>query len=109
MSITRNVVKKHFFRDSVQMMMLSQELKKEEGVIDAAILMGTELNKDTLLRCGLLTNDGEKAEESDTLISLTCKDEPSFSRAVAKAEALLVQSRTQQIAVISTTAPSKKP
>ena len=91
MSITRNIVKKHFFRDSVQMMMLSQELKKEEGVIDAAILMGTELNKDTLLRCGLLTNDGEKAEESDTLISLTCKDEPSFSRAVAKAEALLVQ------------------
>src|SRR5436853_3676598 len=91
MSITRNIVKKRFFRDSVQMMMLSQELKKEEGVIDAAILMGTELNKDTLLRCGLLTNDGEKAEESDTLISLTCKDEPSFSRAVAKAEALLVQ------------------
>ncbi len=91
MSITRNIVRKNFFRDSVQMMLLSQELKKEEGVIDAAIVMGTELNKDTLLRCGLLTNDGAKAGESDTVISLTCEDESSFARAAKKAEALLVQ------------------
>jgi FdrA protein len=91
MSITRNIIKRNFFRDSVQMMQLSEELKKKEGVIDAAIVMGTELNKDTLLRCGLLTNDGTKAVESDTLISIICKDENSFAEVAKTAEALLVQ------------------
>jgi FdrA protein len=94
MRITRNIVRKNFFRDSVQMMLLSQELKKEEGVVDAAIVMGTELNKDTLLRCGLLTVEGANAEESDTLISLTCKDESSLARAAERAESLLVQNPT---------------
>jgi FdrA protein len=76
------------------MMLLSQELKEEEGVIDAAMVMGTELNKDTLLRCGLLTSDGADAGESDILISLTCKDEPSLASAIERAESLLVQKPT---------------
>jgi FdrA protein len=73
------------------MMLLSQELKKEHGVLDAAIVMGTTLNKDTLLRYGLLTSDGIKAEETDTIISLTCKDEYSLQKAGEKAEILLTQ------------------
>ena len=91
MSITRNIIRRNLFRDSVQMMLLSQELRKQQGVLDAAIVMGTELNKDTLLRCGLLTNDGANAGESDTLISITCKDESTLSEAIRKAELLLLQ------------------
>src|SRR5918994_1356780 len=91
MAITKNIIKRSLFRDSVQMMLLSQKLKKEDGVLDAAIVMGTTLNKDTLLRCGLLTSDGIKAEETDTIISLTCKDEYSLQKAGEKAEILLTQ------------------
>jgi len=47
MAVTKNIVKRNFFRDSVQMMLLSDQLKKEPGVINAAIIMGTELNKNT--------------------------------------------------------------
>ena len=44
-SMIVNITKKNFFRDSVQMMQFSQQLKDEQGVIDAAIVMGTDLNK----------------------------------------------------------------
>lgn len=89
MGITKNIIKRNFFRDSVQMMLLSDELKKEHGVINAAIIMGTELNKNTLQRSGLLTFDGNKAGETDTIISLSCDDESSLDIAIAKAEQLL--------------------
>jgi FdrA protein len=89
MVFTKNIVKRNFFRDSVQMMLLSDQLKKEPGVINASIIMGTELNKNTLQRSGLLTIDGNKAGETDTIISLSCDDESSLNIALAKAEQLL--------------------
>src|SRR5438093_6116302 len=89
MPTTKNIIKRNFFRDSVQMMLLSDQLKRESGVIDAAIIMGTKLNKDALLNNGLLTIDGNKAGETDTIISLTCDNESSLNTAIAKAEKLL--------------------
>jgi FdrA protein len=89
MAVTKNIVKRNFFRDSVQMMLLSDQLKKEPGVINAAIIMGTELNKNTLQRSGLLTIDGNKARETDTIISLSCDDESLLNIAIARAEQLL--------------------
>jgi FdrA protein len=89
MGITKNIIKRNFFRDSVQMMLLSDQLKKESGVINAAIVMGTELNKNTLRTSGLLTIDGDKAGELDTIISLSCDDESSLNIAIAKADQLL--------------------
>lgn len=88
-------MKKGFFRDSVQMMLLTQELKRDGGLMDAAIVMGTTLNKDTLMRCGLLTHEGEKAGESDTIISITCADQPSLKTALERAEALLSRNPEQ--------------
>ena len=49
MDITKNIIKKNFFRDSVEMMLLSDQLKKEPGVINAAIVMG--LNSIKILCC----------------------------------------------------------
>jgi succinyl-CoA synthetase alpha subunit len=89
MPITKNIIKRNFFRDSVQMMLLSDQLKRESGVIDAAIVMGTKLNKNALLNNGLLTIDGNKAGETDTIISLTCDNESLLNTAIAKAEKLL--------------------
>jgi len=78
-----NIVKKNFFRDSVQMMQFSQQLKDEQGVVDAAIVMGTDLNKNTLKNMDLLTEDGISATENDTLISINCQDENSLNNAEA--------------------------
>ena len=88
-SMIVNIIKKNFFRDSVQMMQFSQQLKDEQGVIDAAIVMSTDLNKNTLKNMNLLTEDGISATENDTLISINCQDENSLSNAIQKAEQLL--------------------
>jgi len=88
-SMIVNIIKKNFFRDSVQMMQFSQQLKDEQGVIDAAIVMSTVLNKNTLKNMNLLTEDGISATENDTLISINCQDENSLSNAIQKAEQLL--------------------
>jgi len=72
------------------MMQFSQQLKDEQGVIDAAIVMGTDLNKNTLKNMDLLTEDGISATENDTLISINCQDENSLDNAIQKAEQLLV-------------------
>ena len=72
------------------MMQFSQQLNDEQGVIDAAIVMATELNKNTLKKMDLLTEDGVAATENDTLISINCQDENSLNNAVQKAEQLLV-------------------
>ena len=89
-SMILNIVKKNFFRDSVQMMQFSQQLRDEQGVTDAAIVMATELNKNILKNMDLLTEDGIAATENDTLISINCEDENSFNNATQKAEQLLV-------------------
>ena len=89
-SMIVNIIKKNFFRDSVQMMQFSQQLKDEQGVVDAAIVMGTDLNKNTLKKMDLLTEDGISATENDTLISINCKDENSLNNTAQKAEQLLV-------------------
>ena len=91
-SMIVNIIKKNFFRDSVQMMQFSQQLKDEQGVIDAAIVMSTDLNKNTLKNMNLLTEDGISATENDTLISINCQDENSLSNAIQKAEQLLTSS-----------------
>ena len=74
------------------MMQFSQQLKDEQGVIDAVIVMGTNLNKNTLKNMNLLTEEGAAATENDTLISISCQDENSLNNAIQKAEQLLVSS-----------------
>tara|TARA_Y100001947_G_scaffold134556_1_gene121922 strand:- start:1464 stop:3173 length:1710 start_codon:yes stop_codon:yes gene_type:complete len=94
-SMIVNITKKNFFRDSVQMMQFSQQLKDEQGVIEAAIVMGTDLNKNTLKKMELLTEDGAIATENDTLISINCKDKNSLNGAIQKAERLLTSNTTK--------------
>lgn len=71
------------------MMRLSEDLKNVSGVIEAAIIIGSDLNKETLRRYGTLTDDGNNANDTDTIISLVCNDEASLNTAIVKAEELL--------------------
>jgi FdrA protein len=97
MVIIKNIIKENFYRDSVQMMLLSEKLRKIPGVIDAAIVMGSDLNKETLLKSGILTIDGNSASETDTIISFACNDEHSFNIAIAEAEELLISNSDKKL------------
>jgi len=66
-----NVVTRNFFRDSIQLMRLSEDAKKLPGVVDAVVSMGTETNKLLLEQLGLLMAEGKAAGDGDMVIALS--------------------------------------
>jgi len=72
--ITR--VLRNQYHDSVVLMLAARELKKLPQVIDAAFMMGTEVNKD-LLQQGDLLNTNAKAAQANDLIIAVKSDEGS--------------------------------
>ncbi|OYT45395.1 MAG: hypothetical protein B6U85_08750 [Desulfurococcales archaeon ex4484_42] len=89
MVVVKNVVKKNFYRDSVQLLHLSEETKKLPGVIDAAIVMGTKLNKELLEKEGLLTNEGRVATENDMIIAVKVAEGVNVDEVISKVESML--------------------
>ena len=91
MTVVKNLVKKNFFRDSLQLMRLSEEVKKLPGILDAAVLMATDTNKEILQKLGLLTSDGEKALKDDMILAVKAEDESAADEALRKIEDMLMR------------------
>jgi FdrA protein len=91
LTIITNIVKRNFHRDSVQLLQLSEEAKKIEGIEDAAIVMGTTTNKDILSKLGLLTGDGKGASDSDMILAVKAKSQPVSERGLQQIEELIVR------------------
>ncbi len=58
-------------------MQLSEQAVKIHGISNAALVMGTKLNKDMLKQQGLLTSEGDLANESDLIIAFSCEPQAS--------------------------------
>ncbi len=58
------------YHDSVVLMLAAKELKGQAGVIDAAYMMGTEVNKDLLQNAGLMDTIGQSAHANDLIIAV---------------------------------------
>jgi FdrA protein len=58
------------YHDSVSLMLAAKEIKKVAGVVDAAVLMGTDANKALLKQAGLLTEEARAASADDLVISI---------------------------------------
>jgi FdrA protein len=65
-----NVVKRNLFRDSIQLMRLTEDVKKLEGVDDAVISMGTDTNRRLLQDLGLLGGESRGAGDGDLIIAV---------------------------------------
>ena len=89
MVVLRNLVRRNFYRDSVQLLHITEKVKEVEGVLNAAVLMGTDLNKEILEKEGLLTEEGRKASDNDMIIAVAARDEKALEEAISKAESLL--------------------
>jgi len=66
----RTRVIKGQYHDSVSLMLAAKEIKKIEGVIDAAVVMGTDANKALLKQAGLLTEEAQSAFADDLVVSV---------------------------------------
>ena len=94
MAIVRNVVKTNYYRDSLQLLHLSEEAKKIEGVKDAAVVMATSTNKEILSKLKLLTSEGLSASSSDLIIAVLADSESAINHGIHRIETSLTQPPT---------------
>jgi FdrA protein len=64
------VVLRNLFRDSIQLMRLTEDVKKLEGVDDAVVAMGTGTNRRLLRDLGLLGKESRGAADGDLIIAI---------------------------------------
>ena len=79
--VSHVVIKQNFYRDSLQLMKISEKLRQSSGVSEASIVMATETNKGVLIRLGFSTSLIEQANESDMIIAVRAKDQQSIDLA----------------------------
>ncbi len=91
MAITRIVVKENYYRDSLQLMKISGEVKGLDGVLEAAVLMATSTNKEILSRLGFIDPQIDKSTDDDMLVAIRASDEESASRAMKAVEEMLIR------------------
>ncbi|MPZ07703.1 MAG: hypothetical protein GEU26_15035 [Nitrososphaeraceae archaeon] len=90
MDTHQNVLVKHnYYRDSLELLRLSDEIKRYPGIMEASLVMGTKTNKDILIKLGFPINQIAKAESSDMIIALRAKDDGLLLATVPKIEAIL--------------------
>ncbi len=85
-----NVVKRNLFRDSIQLMKLTEDVKKLDGVDDAVVSMGTDTNRRLLHDLGLLEGESKGAEDGDLVIGVRVKDGFDRVQVVARVEQLVM-------------------
>jgi FdrA protein len=91
LSKVSNIVKKNFHRDSVQLLHLSEEAKKIDGISDAAVVMGTTTNKEILQKLSLLTDEGRAAAESDMILAVMADTQSAIDEGMKKIEEMVLK------------------
>lgn len=86
--ITVNLVQPNRYQDSVTLMQVAERARALAGIADAALMMGTEPNKELLQDAGLLAPEGEAAGPNDLIIALR-GDEAAIQAAQGQMESLL--------------------
>ena len=87
-SSVRTVVLANTYRDSVELMRVAAEMEALAGVAKAALVMGTEANRDVLRSAGLLDGEAAGAGPNDLVIALA-GDAGTIEAAEARARSLL--------------------
>lgn len=87
-------VKRGYYRDSIQLLKISEEVKKVPGVIEALIAMGTDTNKELLKILGF-PYENVDAGPNDLIIAIGAETENALISAINTAERLLEEGLTQ--------------
>lgn len=68
------IIKYNTYYDSVSLMIVTSEITKIPGVVEASVCMGTELNKGLLVDRGLSNAETDKATSNDLIIAYETSD-----------------------------------
>jgi FdrA protein len=90
-----NVVKRNLFRDSIQLMRLTEDVKRLDGVDDAVVSMGTGTNRRLLQELGLLGAESKGAGDGDLIIAVRVRGRFEESEVMERVEKLVMAPPTQ--------------
>lgn len=85
----RIVLRKDSYFDSVFLMLISTEVKKMDGVTEAVVAMGTEMNLELIRDMGMSGPELDSAGPNDLIISLGAEETPILDQAEELVEQLL--------------------
>ena len=91
--VVRSVVRHSAYADSVTLMRIQQEVRRQAGVEEAGLVLATEANKALLQQAGLLTPEASTAGPDDLVIAVRAVSEEAAARALAEAQTLLSRPR----------------
>ena len=94
----KGITKTGEYYDSVSLMLVARSLTEMEGVEDAAVVMGTEENKQILQASEMLLDEFRDATDTDLLIVGKAADEAKVEEILARAEELLIESKQKKTA-----------
>ncbi len=83
------LVQKDAYYDSVFLMLINQDVKKIEGITEAVVSMGTELNVELLGEMGLVNEEVTAATPNDLIIAVEGRDDAAVTAAIEAARELL--------------------
>lgn len=92
--IVRSAIRKNTYYDSVTLMLISKEIKKMDGVGEALIGMGTELNLELVSNLDMADEAIRTCSPNDFFISVLLEDEALMPAVEAKVEELLNQKKS---------------
>ncbi|NLZ26071.1 MAG: acyl-CoA synthetase FdrA [Chloroflexi bacterium] len=71
----KTIIRKNNYQDSINLMLLTNEVNALEGVNKSAVMMGTDANKDIFRNSGLLTEEANEASPADMVIVIDAVDD----------------------------------
>ncbi len=86
-------IRRNTYYDSVTLMLISKEVKKLDGVDEALVGMGTDLNKEISGNIGLSSPELSGLTGNDFFVAVRCESEAAMAAAVAKVDELLNQKK----------------
>jgi len=88
-------IRRKYYLDSVALMRHSKAISSRDGVIEAALMMGTPANQEIMRNAGLLEDATALSEGGDLIISIRAVSDAVANAALAAAQALLDQRATR--------------
>ena len=93
---TRCVIKQNTYFDSVSLMSISTKANQIDGVEQAMIGMGTEMNKEVIRNVGMSSPEIEAAKASDLMIVVKSASDESVESALESIEELFLRKDTSE-------------
>ncbi len=85
----RTIIKKNSYQDSINLMLLTNEINTIEGVAQCSIMMGTDANKDIFKNTNLLTEEAKTATPTDMVMVLEASSDAVVDQVLKRIDQFL--------------------